>query len=213
MTRSGPRPAWRRRALLAATAAALLWRPAPAAIPAADPEAFIRMVADRALAALDRGGASQEERVRDLEDLLGQASDLDLVGRLALGRYWRRATEAQRAEYLGLFRDYARDGLAQRLGQYAGGVRFRVTGSRPAGEGDTMVATEVARGGQAPAHVDWRVREDGGRYVVIDVVAEGVSMLVTNRSQFEAVVAERGVAGLLAELRARVRHGTAARPA
>jgi hypothetical protein len=38
-------------------------------------------------------------------------------------------------------------------------------------------------------------------------------MLVTNRSQFEAVVAERGVAGLLAELRAQVRNDPPPKPA
>jgi ABC-type transporter MlaC component len=57
------------------------------------------------------------------------------------------------------------------------------------------------------------VRWEDDRYAVIDVVAEGVSMLVTNRSQFEAVVAERGVAGLLAELRAQVRNDPPPKPA
>jgi phospholipid transport system substrate-binding protein len=209
----GTRPAWCRRTFLAATTAAVLWRPtlASAAIQAADPEAFIKAVGDRALAALRRQASGQDERVRDLEDLLEQASDLDLVGRLALGRYWRQATKAQRAEYLKLFRDYARNGLAQRLGQYAGGVRFDVTGSRAAGGGDTMVSSEVARGEQPPVHVDWRVRKEGDRYAVVDVVAEGVSMLVTNRSQFESVVADRGIAGLLAELRTQARQGAAPR--
>jgi ABC-type transporter MlaC component len=62
-------------------------------------------------------------------------------------------------------------------------------------------------------HVDWRVRREDAGYAVIDVAAEGVSMLVTNRSQFEAVAAERGVAGLLAELRARARHDAPPKPA
>ena len=76
-----------------------------------------------------------------------------------------------------------------------------MTGSRPAGEGDAVVSSEVSRGDQSPVHVDWRVRKLGSRYAIVDVVAEGVSMLVTNRSQFESVVAQRGIAGLLDDLR------------
>ena len=196
-------PGRSRRGFLGGLGAALLCCPtlAGAAVKASDPEAFIKSLGDRALAALNAQDVSQDERVRRLQDLLGQATDLDLVGRLALGRYWRQATAAQRTEYLKLFRDYARNGLAQRLHEYGGGLRFEVTASRPAGEGDTMVSTEVARGDQAPVHVDWRVRKLGDRYAVVDVVAEGVSMLVTNRSQFESIVAQRGIPGLLDELR------------
>jgi phospholipid transport system substrate-binding protein len=194
---------WSRRGFLGVLGAALLWRPdaARAAAKASDPEAFIKSVGDRALAALNAKDVGQDERVRRLEELLGDATDLDLVGRLALGRYWRQATAAQQSEYLKLFRDYARAGLARRLHDYGGGVQFQVTGSRLAGEGDAVVSSEVSRGDQSPVHVDWRVRKLGSRYAIVDVVAEGVSMLVTNRSQFESVVAQRGIAGLLDDLR------------
>jgi phospholipid transport system substrate-binding protein len=175
---------------------------AGAALRASDPEAFIKSLGDRALAALNAKDASQDERVRRLEDLLGEATDLDLVGRLALGRYWPQATAAQRSEYPKLFRDYARAGPAGRLRDYGGGIRSQVTGSRPAGEGDTVVSTEVSRDdGQAPVHVDWRVRKLGGRYAIVDVAAEGVSMLVTSRSQLESVAGQRDAAGLLDEPR------------
>src|SRR5689334_23040123 len=202
MAFEGMGPGGARRGFLGVLGAALLCRPtlAGAAVKVSDPEAFIKSVGDRALAALNAEGVSQDERVRRLQDLLGDATDLDLVGRLALGRYWRQATAAQRTEYLKLFREYARNGLAQRLHDYGGGVRFEVTGSRAAGEGDTMVSTEVAKGDQQPVHVDWRVRKLGDRYAVVDIVAEGVSMLVTNRSQFESIVAQRGIPGLLEEL-------------
>src|SRR5689334_6793556 len=178
MAFEGMGPGGARRGFLGVLGAALLCRPtlAGAAVKVSDPEAFIKSVGDRALAALNAEGVGQEERVRRLQDLLGDATDLDLVGRLALGRYWRQATAAQRAEYLKLFRDYARSGLAQRLHEYGGGVHFQVTGSRPAGEGDTVVSTEVTRGDQPAVHVDWRVRKVGGRYAIVDVVAEGVSM-------------------------------------
>jgi ABC-type transporter MlaC component len=54
-------------------------------------------------------------------------------------------------------------------------------------------------------HVDWRIREhDDGRLIAIDVIVESVSLIVTQRSEFGAVVERRGIDGLLEELRRRI---------
>jgi phospholipid transport system substrate-binding protein len=201
-----------RRAAVAALLALafLLGRPA-AAGGTRDAEAFVGALGERALAAL-REDADGEQRARSVAGLLEQAVDLDLVGRLVLGRHWQAASEAQRQDYVRLFRDYFRDGLARRLGAYSGGARLTLTGSREAGDGDTLVGTRIAiAGSPAPVALEWRVRREGERLVVIDVVAEGVSMLVTNRAQFDAVVARSGLDGLLAQMR-RWHAGAASRP-
>jgi phospholipid transport system substrate-binding protein len=51
--------------------------------------------------------------------------------------------------------------------------------------------------------VDWRLRDGGGGPVVIDVIIEGVSLLVSQRSEFAAVIERSDMEGLLAELQAR----------
>src|SRR3954447_7235310 len=178
----------------------LLLGRAAAAGGAPDAERFVSALGERTLVAL-RGSADPQQRVRDLAGLLDQAVDVELVGRLVLGRHWQAASAAQRQEYERLFRDYFRDGLARRFSAYTGSERFTLTGSREAGD-DTLVGTRVTLAGQSvPVDVEWRVRREGDRFVVIEVVAAGISMLVTNRSQFDALVAKGGVDGLLAQLR------------
>jgi phospholipid transport system substrate-binding protein len=167
-----------------------------------DAAGFIDRLGERALAAV-AGGADPAQRVGTVAELLEEAADLDLIARLVLGRHWQQASGAQRQEYLRLFRSYARDSLARRFDDYAGGGTFSVTGSRPVGPDDTAVSTRVTlAGGKPPVAIDWRVRREGDRFVVIDVVAEGVSLLVTNRAQFESVISSRGLDGLLAQMRA-----------
>ena len=172
-----------------------------APVQARDAAGFIDRLGERALAAV-AGGADPAQRVGTVAELLEEAADLDLIARLVLGRHWQQASGTQRQEYLRLFRSYARDSLARRFDDYAGGT-FSVTGSRPVGPDDTAVSTRVTlAGGKPPVAIDWRVRREGDRFVVIDVVAEGVSLLVTNRAQFEAVIGSRGFDGLLAQMRA-----------
>jgi phospholipid transport system substrate-binding protein len=85
---------------------------------------------------------------------------------------------------------------------YAGLQRFVVAGSRPSGNDDVLVGTDLhLEPGRPPYHVDWRVRQVDGRLAVVDVIAEGVSLLVTNREEFNSIVSRSGIDGLLREMR------------
>jgi phospholipid transport system substrate-binding protein len=194
-----------RRSLLPVATAWIVLRPsAPRAQEVAESERFIRSLADRTFAALDRPAADPAARTRAIGDVLKGAVDLDVIARVVLGRHWAEASEAQRADYGTLFRPYAVGVLAQRFGGYAGTERFVVTGSRPVGADDRAVSSEIVYGGgYPPLHLDWRVRSGAGRLVIVDVVAEGVSWVLTTRSEFDAVVARRGLDGLLREMRVR----------
>ena len=137
-----------------------------------------------------------------LEERQPEASDLDLVARLILGRHWRTASAEQQEEYLELFRAFALHTLASRLDVY-GGQDFEITGAKVVGRDDALVSTRILSDGP-PVAVDWRVRQrDDDSMVAIDVIVEGVSLIVTQRSEFGAVIERRGLDGLLAELRRR----------
>lgn len=147
---------------------------------------------------------SQDEKFNQLVELLDSSIDLDLVARLILARHWRRADEAQQAEYLKLFRAYALDSLASKLHIY-NGQDFKITDATVAGKKDAVVRTLIHSPDRPPLHVDWRIRErDDGRLIAIDVIVESVSLIVTQRSEFGAVVERNGIEGLLNELRRRI---------
>ena len=52
--------------------------------------------------------------------------------------------------------------------------------------------------------MDWRVRRIDQRFKIIDVVVEGVSMLVTQKAEFSAVLRQRGIDGLITILRSQL---------
>ena len=163
-----------------------------------------RLLAEQGAGALDEQG---------LLTVLEDGTDLTLLGRLVLGRFWRDANPRQRTMYLQLFRRYMVQTFAQRLRQYVGndpdqGPVFEVVASRPVGNMDILVQSRVLPSGSQPLRVDWRLRERPDGPVVIDLVIEGISLLVTQRSEFAAVLERTGVEGLLTELNARVTQPT-----
>ena len=92
---------------------------------------------------------------------------------------------------------------AARFGGYAGET-FTVTGAKRASAKDVIVACAICRAGQAPIVTEWQVRSIDGSPRIIDVAVEGISMALNQRQEFDSVVAQNGVAGLIAMLRARV---------
>jgi phospholipid transport system substrate-binding protein len=209
---SGPRLPRRRAAILTAAALLALARPGHGALvgPDASAQEFIQKLGDRALSILEQGVPAQR-KLDELKRLLDQSTDLELIARLVMGRYWRQASEAQRQEYVRLFTDLVMQTMAERLSWY-NGQTFQILEDRKVDERDSVVSTRINRpGGQPPIFVDWRVRRSDSRYLLIDIIAEGVSLVVTQRSETAEFISRNGVDGFLAEMRDRVAKRDAAR--
>jgi phospholipid transport system substrate-binding protein len=197
----------RRRLLLALLAAGLLplgWHATRAAPSVEDARALIEQLSAQVLAILSDQAFTDRQKFDALVKLLDGPIDLDLVARLILGRHWRTADDAKRQEYLVLFRDYALANLAAKLHLYRG-QSFEVTGARVVSDQDALVTSRILNDGEPPLQVDWRLRErDGAAPVTIDLIVEGVSLIVTLRSEFGSVIERQGFDGLLVELRQRI---------
>ena len=163
---------------------------------------FIRELGNRAVATLQTPGMSLEEREAHFRGLLREGFDVRFIGRFVLGAHWRRASRDQQRDYLELFSNYILQVYSMRFGGYAGET-ITVISERPAGTKDVIVRTRIDRPSGPPIAAEWRVRTTGNRYRIIDVMVEGVSMVITQRSEFSAVIQRNGFEGLIAVLRAR----------
>ena len=211
MTRGAGEAAPGRRRLLAAALGGLLLvalplpGPGPAAAPTEEAaRALVQDLGADVLAVLRDPSLSDGAKLEALVSLLDGPIDLDLVARLILARHWRSATEEQRVAYLKLFHEYALNTLASRLHLYRG-QDFEIIGATAVGEHDTLVTTRILDDGGPPLQVDWRLRQlKGGDLVAIDLIVEGISLIVSLRSEFGSVVERQGMDGLLAELQQRI---------
>ena len=194
------RPDPARRALVLLAAGALL-APGSAVADCAGAQAFIESAAQRTIAILNAKDGDAADRLRQVADLMFEVADLSLIARLVLGRHWRTASEAQRAAYLDAFHTYALDSLSSRFARLGGGVSFKLVGRCVADDRDAQVGTEVRLPTRPdPVRIDWRVRETDGRYRLVDVAIEGVSLVVSNRSEFDSVVSRQGLDALITQI-------------
>lgn len=169
---------------------------------AEEPTDFIGTLGARAINELTAKDLSQADREIKFRQLLKEHFDMPTIGRFVLGRYWNLATEVERTEYLKLFEDFVVRSYAVRFSGYSGET-FSVKGSSPGPKTATFVHSKVMRNNAEPIRVDWRVEPRGDRLVITDIIVEGVSMSVTQRSEFASVIQSSGgkIEGLLEALR------------
>jgi phospholipid transport system substrate-binding protein len=141
------------------------------------------------------------EKAAYFDQLVRKDFDLTGICRFVLGPYWRISSPAERQQFCDGFADRMVRFYGRELAQ-SGDGDFVVTGSRtdPAG---VIVTSQIVRP-QAPAiAVDWRFGVSDGQYKIEDVAIDGVSMVLTERSEIATQIARDGgqVEMLLAAMR------------
>lgn len=193
---------WRLAAILSAPLAVSVVR-APMAGAASPPEQFVQRFAALILDVISDRSQPSAERMHQVEVMASDRFDLDRIARIALGRYWKSAPDAERQEFSALFKAYVLTSYGRRFDEFAD-RRLRVVGSTPAGD-DTMVESYV-EGGSTPVRLDWRLTPSADGWRILDLMVEGVSLVLTYRNEFAALIERSGgqLQGLIAELRSRV---------
>lgn len=166
---------------------------------------FIQTTGQDLVAAINDTRADLATRRLRVAAVLRKAVDIEGVGRFILGRWWRQATAAEQAEYVKLFEETLIRNLSARFGEYQG-VRFSLGRSQQRTEDDVLVNTIIERPNSAPFALDWRVGDVGGQPKVVDVIAEGTSLRLTQRSEYSSVIQQNNgsVAALLAAMKRQI---------
>lgn len=204
-------PMTRRAALLVLTMAALTPRIVSTAFaqsPAArtesrtaDATAPVARLNEALLDLMRRGGREPKRaRMNGFLPVLEELFDLETALRIAAAPYFDGAGEAERRQALDAFARRSAAQYVDRFDSYSGQT-LAIEGERPGPRGMTLVDTSLVRPGKAPVRLTYVLREEGGRWRILDVLAKGtVSQLAAQRSEFQTALRKGGLAELTRDL-------------
>jgi phospholipid transport system substrate-binding protein len=163
----------------------------------------LRGQVDRAIATLEDPALRQKPDARRaaVRRIAEQVFDFEETARRALGRHWQARTPEERREFVGLFTDLLERTYISRIETYSG-ERVVYAGDTVEGEEATVRTRLVTRDGKE-VPIDYRMRRAGDRWLVYDVVIEGVSLVANYRTQFNKIVQTESYESLVQKLRAR----------
>jgi phospholipid transport system substrate-binding protein len=147
---------------------------------------FVKSTSDRLVEIVNNPVSSQEKR-RRLQAVIDATVDVDDIARFCLGRFWRIATPDQRTQYMTLFHDLLLTEIAGHFGEYQG---VHVTMGLARTSEDTEIVITMVERPEAPAtQVDWVVATNTGSPKIVDLLAEGTSLRLTQSADFTAYLA------------------------
>jgi phospholipid transport system substrate-binding protein len=188
-----------RRAVLCFAAAAVALPAQAADGPAA---ALIEKAASEVIALIK--AKSGRDREAGIRAILVAYFDLPFMGQSALGTHWAATPPPQRERFLKAAVSAEARAYSERFGQY-GGQTLSVgrVSTRP--NGVTVVDSKLSQAGGQPIVIQWELREAGEGLRITDVKIEGVSMVMTRRSDFNSYIQSHGgkVEPLIEELEKR----------
>ncbi|HEY2008079.1 MAG TPA: ABC transporter substrate-binding protein [Rhizomicrobium sp.] len=190
-----------RRHLLAG-AAALALSFASAARASNPAEDFISGNIQNGFDILNNRNLSATERSQHFASFLLGLTDLRRVAVFLLGQYASGASPADLDAYVAAYQDYVLAVYQSYFARYAGQT-LRVRASRERAPGDYIVNTDMM-GASQPMQIDFRVRTDGAKPVLVDFAVDGVWLALAERDQFISVLAQNNgdIKALTAHLRA-----------
>ncbi len=181
---------WRRcrLAVAAVLAVALVSVAAPAR--AGAPTEQLRAQIDRVVKTLEDPELKKEGRARErrraIRKIAEEIFDFGETAKRSLARHWQARTPAEREEFVALFTDLLERSYIGKI-ELFNGEKIAYVGEQVDGD-QAVVRTRVITKQGTEIPVDYRMLRRGDRWLVYDVVIEGVSLIANYRTQFNKII-------------------------
>jgi phospholipid transport system substrate-binding protein len=168
------------------------------------PEDLVKKVTQEVLDAIksDKQLAAGDKRraIKLAEEKVLPHVDFEEATRLAVGRSWAQATPEQRKKLVTEFRNMLVRTYSNAITAYEGQTMKVMPVRMKPGDTDVTVHNQFIRPGGKPVLLDYSMRKTDSGWKIYDIVVEGVSLVLTYRSEFDAVVKQEGIDGLIKRL-------------
>ena len=168
------------------------------------PDQLVQKITDEVLAAVksdkDLAAGDRQKAVKLAEEKVLPYIDFEEATRLAVGRAWAQATPEQKKRLVDEFRSMLVRTYSNAIEAYAGQTMKVMPVRMKPGATEVTVQNQFVRSSGAPVKVDYSMRKTDKGWKIYDIVAEGVSLVLTYRSEFDVVVKQDGIDGLIKRL-------------
>ena len=167
-------------------------------------DARAKVLVDRVVTEINRviaSGKSQSAMIADFERIFGKYADVNIIAQSTLGPDARRASNGQLRAYTTAFRGYVARKYGKRFREFIGG-QIEVHKVRKVKSWHEVMATVRLRG-SSPFDVRFLVSDRSGKDLFFDMIIEGVSLRLSERTEIGAMLDRRNgdIDALIADLR------------
>jgi phospholipid transport system substrate-binding protein len=143
--------------------------------------AFVQQIGGQLVGIVNSSQSAAQKR-QAITQILEGAVDVDGIAQFCLGRFWRTASPDQQKRFIAAFHEVLVTNISSKLGEYTG-VKLAVLRGRQQDD-QAIVTTQVERPNNPPTTVEWVIEAPATAPKIVDVIAEGTSLRLTQRQDY-----------------------------
>jgi phospholipid transport system substrate-binding protein len=167
-----------------------------------DPLTVVKTTVSQALTVLRDKQTPTATRQQQLRDIVSATFDFTTMSKSAMGYYWKQITPDQQQEFQKVFITFIENSYLAKIHEFTSG-EVKYLSAQNDGTQYSMVKTNVLMAGQSPIDLDFRLLNKDGRWQIYDVTVDAVSIIANYRNQFNRIMATKGYATLIADLKSK----------
>jgi phospholipid transport system substrate-binding protein len=169
------------------------------------PTEQLRTQVDKVLKLLDDGALKAPDKTKErrvaVRKVADDIFDFGETAKRSLGRHWAARTPEERDEFVKLFGDLLERSYISKIELY-GGEKIQYVGDKIEGETAVVQSKLLTKGG-GEVPIEYRMLKKGERWLVYDVVIEGVSLVSNYRTQFNKIIQTSSFQDLVKKMKTR----------
>ena len=166
-------------------------------------EKFVEEIGNK-IVGIAKEKISESKKRSKIITIIDDVIDADWIAHFALGKNYKTATEEQKQSFTKLYRDFMINTYGPKFKNYDG-RKFTVNEVVEHSGFYVAKAEFLPKDSDVAISVDFRVKKRNGKLVILDFIAEGISLIETQRSEFNSAISQNGMQQFLDELGERVK--------
>ena len=151
----------------------------------------LRLQVDRVLKVLDDPELKKPDKAKDrrlaVRKIANDIFDFSETAKRSLGRHWQARTPAEQSEFVLLFSDLLERSYLSKIELYGGEkIQYLSDAVENGDQAKVLTKIVVRQGSEIP--IEYRMHKKGERWLVYDVMIEGVSLVSNYRTQFNKII-------------------------
>ncbi len=166
----------------------------------------VKTTVDKVLEVLKDDSLKRDEKASErreiLRNIIKSRFDFEEMARRTLARNWRKRTKEERKEFVSLFSRFLEASYLDKIENYSN--EEVVYEGESVSKDRGVVKTKIITKDGTDIPISYRLLKKNDRWMIYDVIVEGVSLVSNYRTQFNRIIKGSSFDALLKQLRKRV---------
>jgi phospholipid transport system substrate-binding protein len=152
---------------------------------------FVNNLGNQIISIANKQSLSEEAKKKEIVSLIEKSVDTDWIARFVLGKNYRNINEEQKSKFIKIYREFMINTYGPKFKSY-NGKKFEVIEVSEQNGFFIAKSEFLPKDSNVAIKIDFRVKNRDGKLLIVDFVAEGISLIETQRSEFNSAISQSG---------------------